>query len=437
MKIYLGNYKLIIFIVFFSAICRSLIFVETIYFTIVPIYVFIIINNRQYFFIKSNLQLFLFFIICFTIWSSITALWSPYPLVSMSRSTWFLFIALGSTLLGFLTTNNVKEVIKSLCYLNIIIVTITIFSLTTGIPNDSWTGGNQLGFKGFFYHQNSLGACIAFTLPFCIFYISKRYTEKKLSNSVINTLNLKMISRWIPFIILALIVFVNCILIILSRSRGSLITLLIFLLIFTILIFRFRNFVFFTLIIVSIFVILFAFDDNFKSFSKEIIYKGGNSFGDSRYELISRSLIAAKSGSVFGLGYGISERGNSILLNWKEENNQIRFVREKMVSILALIEEVGIIGLLLFIFPISYCLFFIGKYILTKNIWLRRFHKNNTTNFIILTDENYLIRSFILSYLIAISFHAQIESWWTGVSSTQLPFFYFMIGFSANQFNRE
>ena len=45
------------------------------------------------------------------------------------------------------------------------ILIISAISLIFGIPSQSWSGGNGLGFMGFAGHQNILAAALLFTLP--------------------------------------------------------------------------------------------------------------------------------------------------------------------------------------------------------------------------------------------------------------------------------
>jgi len=89
-------------------------------------------------------------------------------------------------------------------------------------------------------------------------------------------------------------------------------------------------------------------------------------------------------------------------------------IREKGNSSLALIEEAGIVGLILFILPLIY--------VFTKfRIYNVKFRMNENKN------QNYTF--YILhSTLFAFLLHSQFEAWWVGVGSVQLPLFLIYIG---------
>ncbi|MCZ7612765.1 MAG: hypothetical protein M5T52_04270 [Ignavibacteriaceae bacterium] len=67
------------------------------------------------------------------------------------------------------------------------------------------------------------------------------------------------------------------------------------------------------------------------------------------------SYRAAQNGGLTGLGYGMSDpniKPGSLGDHYEGE----RFVREKGNSVLALVEETGVVGLVLFLLPIIYLL---------------------------------------------------------------------------------
>ena len=79
--------------------------------------------------------------------------------------------------------------------------------------------------------------------------------------------------------------------------------------------------------------------------------KGEGEFGSSRYLLFESSYNAASEGGFFGLGYGISHPQIKSL-GAGDHYESCRFIREKGNSVLAMIEEVGIVGLILFLLPV-------------------------------------------------------------------------------------
>ena len=225
---YLRSGESLIFFIFFAVMCRSFMFVSSIYFTAIPFFLFFIIKYRRYFFEESALCLSLSFIVIFTLWSALTALWSPFPLVSISRAGWFFIVASGSTIIGYWATSKSWNNIYSLYWINIVIVAVSLISFLTSFPSDSWTGGNNIGFKGFSVHQNSLGAVILFTLPFCFLYLSQRYARKQPSSFKEIFFSIKSLTQWLPYFGMGILILANGIMLILSQSRGSLLAFFVF-----------------------------------------------------------------------------------------------------------------------------------------------------------------------------------------------------------------
>ena len=117
-------------------------------------------------------------------------------------------------------------------------------------------------------------------------------------------------------------------------------------------------------------------------------------------------------GGFTGLGYGISDPAITNRRDGDHYEGE-RFVREKGNSSLALIEEAGLIGLVLFMLPLIVM-------IVKNKIKLHSKHSLLTTNYSLLTAA-----------LAAFFLHAQFEAWWVGVGSVQLPLFFIYIGLSA------
>ena len=90
-------------------------------------------------------------------------------------------------------------------------------------------------------------------------------------------------------------------------------------------------------------------------FADKIIKKDFPEFYSSRLWMWEPSYKAALEGGLFGLGYGISHpeiRSGE----YSDHFENGRLIREKGNSSLALIEEAGVVGLVLFLLPILYAL---------------------------------------------------------------------------------
>ncbi|MCH7772250.1 MAG: O-antigen ligase family protein, partial [Bacteroidetes bacterium] len=176
----------------------------------------------------------------------------------------------------------------------------------------------------------------------------------------------------------------------------------------------------------TIFVFLVFTIPSLNKIFNKIILKDFNTILESRIYLWEPSLKAAKIGGLIGLGYGISEP-DIIVPGTGSHYDGERYVREKGNSTLALIEEVGYIGLILTISPLLYLLYkrrypaglgesrFIGRRRINYNVE----HKQLFTN------------SIILASLISFLLHSQFEAWMVGVGSVQLPLFLIFIGLSV------
>ena len=104
------------------------------------------------------------------------------------------------------------------------------------------------------------------------------------------------------------------------------------------------------------------------------------------------------------MGFGMTDPAATVFTQHMERAGISYLVREKNLSSLALVEEVGLVGLFLFTVPL----------VVAVGLMLRT--KRDT------------VRIFLLSYLAMLVLHAQIEGWWVIVGSYQLPFFFFAIG---------
>ena len=115
----------------------------------------------------TNKTLTYFFIIfAFPLYCLITSIWSLNPIISLQRSLYLLLLYAGILSSVLLYKKFFPD--KGLGFLipaNIMILVLSAVSLIFGIPADSWSGGNGLGFMGFAGHQNTLAAAILFTLP--------------------------------------------------------------------------------------------------------------------------------------------------------------------------------------------------------------------------------------------------------------------------------
>jgi O-antigen ligase len=362
-----------------------------IYYLVIPLfifYIFIAFSLKLYKQISVGLTLILF---AFPAYCLITSAWSLYPSISVQRSLYLVFIYTGLISAVLLYKKYNKNIsLKFLIPANIIVIILSIFSLLTNIPANSWSGGNGLGFMGFAGHQNILAASILFTFPGATALVLNHSAERKK--------NFKVLSFY--FLILTF----DFLILILTYSRASWFALLIGFITFIIVTKNIK--IILSLISLFIIIIIIIFTVPSVKYALDSLQQKGDSPLWSRREILWHpSYEASKLGGLIGLGYGVSapDIKTPELTGSYYENG--RYIREKGNSVLAVIEETGIIGLLLFLLPIF-------------SIFIKLKIRNS-----LLASHFSLLTAFLVAFLV----HAQFEAWWVGVGSVQLPLFYIIL----------
>ncbi len=451
----------------FAAGSRAFPLFEKLYY-VLPILLiyFVILGFKE---IKSNkyLRTIVLLLLSFSVWCLITAIWSQYPLITISRSLYFALISIGSVTGSYLYVKPKNEFnLNFLLPLNIFIIFLSLISLIFNVPKDSWSGGNGMGFMGLASHQNILGAAILFTIPAPMFLLIERLNEWKI-NSKFKIQNSKII-------FFALLLIFNFSFLILTDSRASILS---FLLIVGLILYNIINLKIF-LILTSVFCLLTSviyFLPVTHNTMHDFLFKNETFFGDHRYFMYGDSFRAALDGGFTGLGYGVSDpaihnaangshyenmpewmlrMGNVISTepsrekSYKNSNENKIYIREKGNSVLAMVEETGMIGLIIFLLPVGYLLsklkiqnskFKISRATdiafleLTDNK-LQTTHnklKPVTDNQQTLSSNQYPVTSIqyiLFASICAFILHGMFEAWWVGAGSFELPVFMVYIG---------
>src|ERR1035437_407121 len=317
----------------------------------------------------------------FGFWAMITALWSPDPRETFVRSFVFIVSSWGLIMAGFYWVKNFsKNEFGFLIPINILLLLASLFSLITKIPNDYWAGYG-FGLKSFWAHQNTLGSLIIFTIP----------------GIFILPLKDKKIRIMVTLILFALNVYI----LILTHSRTSLAVLLLSVFLFPLLTKRF------TLlgVVILIFACITAFyfgNKDFRSTFHNYLFKTEISLLDRKQSTILATYEAARHGGWKGLGYGVSDTTISKDIHYSYHFEGPRLVREKTVSIYALVEETGWIGLTLFLLFVGYLFYLAILAYLKTNDWTS---------------------ALMICVLLGMCVHAQFEGWWLGIGSVLFPLF--------------
>jgi O-antigen ligase len=265
---------------------------------------------------------------------------------------------------------------------NIMILILSAVSLIFSIPFDRWTGGNGLGFMGFAGHQNILAAALLFTLPGLFLYKIKDKGTK------IN------VERIFYFLLLSF----NFLLLIITYSRASILAFTVGIIVYLILI-KAKKVIISIILLTTGILVLYLTIQPFNNLFNNLLSKDGGNILGRRMILWEPSFEAAKLGGIFGLGYGVSAPDIKTPIKTGSHYEDGRYIREKGNSVLAMIEETGIVGLILFLLPII--------------MLIRKFKIGSD-------HSSFLIFN---SSLIAMFVQAQFEAWWVGVGSVVLPLF--------------
>ncbi|MHB8338757.1 MAG: O-antigen ligase family protein [Ignavibacteriaceae bacterium] len=397
---------------------------EKVYYILPVLLAYFILLGSKEIQLNKHLRIIVLLLLLFSVWCLITSLWSSYPLITITRSLYFALISIGSVIGShlYLKTKNGLG-LNFLLPLNIFIVLLSLISLIFKIPGDAWSGGNGMGFMGFASHQNTLGALILFTIPASMLEVIKEFKNKAVVNA-----DYKVHSKFkiqnSKFLLLLLIF--NFSFLILTHSRASILS---FLLMTGIILYNLINLKFF-LILTSVFCLLtsaiYFFPATHKA-AHELFFKNETFFGDHRYFMYEDSFKAALNGGLIGLGYGISDPNIHNNANGSHYENG-RYIREKGNSTLAIVEETGIVGLILFLLPIGYVL---SKFKIQNSKFKTEHQYSVSSNQNLESSIHHNLSILILSFLIAFLFHGQFEAWWVGVGSIQLPLFFMYFGLSV------
>lgn len=383
--------NIFITLLFISIISRGFPIIQILYYA-VPAILAICISMVLYHFKKNQISIKEYFIFLpFVIYCLLTSFWSTSSQVSATRSLYFLLLSFGMFSVIKLINHYNLNLFNYLLPANILVVVLSLISLTFNIPAANWSGGSGIGFMGFSAHQNTLASAVLFTMPAAFYYLFK--TEK----SEVNIFNSKYFGLFIYFLI-----FINIVLLILTYSRAALLSLLTGITVYLILS-KSKKIIYTLSAAVIIFLIACFTITPLNNFVQNYLDKNGEGIFGRRMMLWQPSYQAVLQGGLFGLGFGISApdiKTNPLTGSYYENG---RYIREKGNSTLALIEETGVIGFIIFIIPFGF-------------LFIRQNKKY--------PDNKNLLTKFLVSTLIALIVHAQFEAWLVGIGSISLPLFF-------------
>jgi O-antigen ligase len=273
-----------------------------------------------------------------------------------------------------------------------------------------------MGFAG---HQNTLAAAILFTLPGVIYLVN---SDQRIVISNKNNSFPFLTPHFLRLSSFVLLLTSNFLILIITYSRAAWLALFIGLITFIILTKNIKIILSLILLLITLLILTFSIPSVSK-FLESIMQKADSPLWSRREILWEPSYEAAKLGGLIGLGYGVNAPGIKTPALTGSYYKDGRYIREKGNSTLALIEETGLIGLILFIFPL---LMIIKKFKIQNS----KFKNNYTPAMPYARSDCAKARRgsrgrFYITYssLAAMLLHSQFEAWWVGVGSIQLPLF--------------
>lgn len=365
----------------------------------------------------------------FGVWAIITAFWSLEQDNSLSKGLYFLFLFIGTFRMGELLFESPfkRRFALLITAFFLVIVISNLISLALGYPHPSLEGLNYSGFRGFTNHPNKLAQYILLILPITLislYFLERHYNKVPALKPILQgdeasdkagiTLAEKYFnkSKVYYFLFGLVLCLLSFYLILQSRSRAALGTLLIFAAIFILFSLGIKKVLKIIIPASIVFVLLLSFSAGFSKSVGNFVFEGSSkNLLLTRQHLIDASVAAALEGGVKGIGYAVSSPQFQGYRYGGYYAGSQYFQREKTVSILALIEETGVIGLLLFMAGIASLLY--------ANVKLLIKYK---------ADKNFYLPLFSFSFLISLCVYAQIESWWVRLESAPFPLFFIVAG---------
>lgn len=328
------------------------------------------------------------------LWCLLTSFWSEVPELTVTKALAFAGMALAVTSGGidWASTRRSTAVINGLFPLTLIAIFAGLFGYTT--PESNWDTGHYQGLTG---NPNMLGSLAAMGFPFALwrFYSASRPGAARRSYWASAGMLVAILIIAIYAVARASILTMGCILICyyLAQRRGRQATYLITT----------------TIIVVGI---SFAAPDIAQVISDHYIYKGGSkSVGIlfSRERVWNDSYKNALKGGWIGGGYGVTI-GERVFAGGF---TAVGYGREKGNSPLAIMEELGFVGLGLYTALLSVLL-----------VYLTRTFKR------IQTREEKIAFGIVTGAIIGMVVNSIFEAWWVAPGSAEAPYFWGLVGIS-------
>lgn len=280
----------------------------------------------------------------YSVWCISTTFWSERSELSFMKSALFFILTFTMISAGQYWVAR-KGLNKSFDYL----IPLSVVAFAAAIPgyfiNPHAFDGKL--FQGYVYGSNMFGSLVAMTIPFTLWRCYLNWSRPRMRNI------------WVGLFLLSMLFLL------MSMSRSAMLMALLCLTVglFSVTINRLIIGLYFIIVIVAF---VYSFNPGIGSkFVKKVVYKNADTISYTRVQTWGDSLEKATLGGWFGVGYGVSIGSASREL---QGLTAVGYGREKGNSQLAIIEETGVVGLILYILTlVSLFQVLLSRYIQTEN----------------------------------------------------------------------
>lgn len=354
-------------------------------------WIFVIVLGIQVFFSKEKKSVppaLLIFVFLYTLWCIVTAFWSEQFSLTIMKSIAAAIVLFSCLFAGQTWASSRTDESQALNYLGLfsmITLAVAVFGYLFN-PNAFSVYGM---FQGYTYNPNVFGALAAIA---SIFFIWKAYLYRS---------DTKLFRLWVA------IYSVNLIALIMSQSRAALLIELCILSAFFF-VFSVRKLVTFLYITAFLTIIVFMlFPAIPDKIIKQSVYKHSSNVLDTREEVWSDTLEGAREGGWLGGGFGVSIGAQ----DWEGGFTAQTYGREKGNSQLAVLEEIGVIGFILYLGIIL---------IILKELYAGyRAAKS---------QELKVAQALILGAIVGLIIQSIFEGWWVALGSLDAVLFWTTTG---------
>ena len=327
--------------------------------------------------------------LAFGSYAMLSGLWSQNPAFTYYKGAAF-FLAPGALFIGGYVLTGYDEHTNPFDCLRWVFLNAVLFTALSLVlvPGRAIQGGLLSGYT---QNANYLGAMIVWTIPWVLMELFLR------RNRPVNTC----------------LLVAACLFVFVTHSRAS------FLAGCTLFAFVFakhlRRHALITLLALAIVIVFAIASPTIISEGHAIVYKDTTGTQTDAFESRRGPWIdsweGAKAGGFAGIGFGIS---NGLSSNWSGELGSLGFVREKGNSQLAIVEELGLVGLLLYV-----------ALLLALYLGMRRLYLAGPR-----VPRRLMVYRLAVGFLLATMVHSAFEAWFTSPGADDTAGFWVIMGVS-------